>query len=73
MLDSSFTHAYGLPSCFIHIAPRASSSGQPNSSKCLFVLSLPLEAESLVDKELAEEGDEGHNDGDAVDISDHLC
>ena len=33
---------------------------------------MPLEAESAVDKELADEGDEGHDDGDAVVISDHL-
>jgi hypothetical protein len=33
---------------------------------------LPLEAESAVDKELADERDEGHDDGDAVTVSDLL-
>ena len=44
----------------------------PGVLTCLFVLALPLEAESLVDKELAEERDDGHDDGDAVLVSDHL-
>jgi hypothetical protein len=41
-------------------------------SLCLFVLSLPLEAKGLVDKELAAERDEGHDDGDAAYLLDHL-
>jgi hypothetical protein len=36
------------------------------------VLALPLEAESPVDKEFAEEREESHDDGNAVIISDHL-
>jgi hypothetical protein len=44
----------------------------PSMLTCLFVLALPLEAEGLVDKELAEKRDEGHDDGDTVIVSDHL-
>lgn len=44
----------------------------PSTATCLFELALPLEAESAVDKKLADERDEGHDDGDAVVVSDHL-
>jgi hypothetical protein len=33
---------------------------------------LPLDAESLVDPELADKGDESHDDGDSVCVLDHL-
>ena len=36
------------------------------------MLALPLEAECPVDKELAEERKESEDDGNAVDVSDHL-
>lgn len=42
------------------------------NATCLIELALPLEAESAVDKELADERDEGHDDGNTVFISDHL-
>jgi hypothetical protein len=42
------------------------------SLTCLFELALPLEAESSVDKELAEKREEGHDNGDAVSVSAHL-
>jgi hypothetical protein len=35
------------------------------------VLALPLEAECLVDPELAAERNDGHNDGDAVNVLDY--
>lgn len=41
-------------------------------SKHLFLLALPLEAEGLVDPEFSGNGEEGHDDGDATRISDHL-
>ena len=42
-------------------------------SKHLILLALPLEAESLVDPEFPGDGEEGHADGDAANMSDHLC
>jgi hypothetical protein len=51
----------------IHQLPPKSTRPLP----CLFVLALPLEAEGLVNKELAEKGDESHDDGDAVIELDH--
>jgi hypothetical protein len=36
------------------------------------MLALPLEAESSVDKELAEKGEERHDDGNAISVSAHL-
>jgi hypothetical protein len=41
-------------------------------SKHLIHLALPLEAEGLVDPEFPGDGEEGHADGDAANVSDHL-
>ena len=41
-------------------------------SKHLLHLTLPLETESLVDPEFPGDGEEGHADGDAANVSDHL-
>lgn len=41
-------------------------------STCLFGLALPLEAESPVDNKLAAEREDGGENGDAVNMSDHL-
>jgi hypothetical protein len=39
---------------------------------CLFVLALPLEAEGLVDPELSNQRDSGHDDSDAVFVLDDV-
>jgi hypothetical protein len=41
-------------------------------SKRLLHLALPLEAECLVDPEFPGDREEGHTDGDAANVSDHL-
>ncbi|EDP89772.1 hypothetical protein SNOG_20083, partial [Parastagonospora nodorum SN15] len=72
MLDSELRHVHVHSICLYTCARGASIPLR--SSNCpiqfpsirLFVLALPLEAKRLVDPELADQRDGGHDDGDAV-------
>jgi hypothetical protein len=69
MLDSRLSRYLRPPPYTLYTCSPSIYPLPPDSTRfvpCLVELALPLEAEGLVDKELAEEGDEGHDDGNAV-------
>jgi hypothetical protein len=78
MLDSELDKdvvPYAVP---IHMAAGALPN-LPIPSLCVFRsepllhLALPLEAEGLVDPQFPGNGEDGHGDSDAANVSDHLC
>lgn len=72
MLDLNFSWFTCFPLFYTQCSVSIHSASNSYAASCgLIVLALPLEAKSPVDKELADERDKGHDDGDAVDISDH--
>jgi hypothetical protein len=73
MLDSEPGIDYVLPFALYTCLPAiVHCQPSPHLQTILVELALPLEAESLVDKKFAEEGDDGHDDGNAAFVLVHL-
>jgi hypothetical protein len=73
MLDSEPGKGWSSHLLYTHAFLQLPITSQVHAFRPYLVeLALPLEAESLIDEELAEEGDDGHDDGNAAFVLVHL-